>query len=311
MKKILLILPALPVLFSVSSLSAAELLPAPFAQGAVIGQNGSYLLGPKETLVELAPRVGIGYQSLVRANPRVDPWVPGAGTEIVLPMATILPGGAGPGITINLAELKLYHLWQEGNDVRVRVYPVGIGMDGSNTPEGEFFIKSKLEKPTWYVPASIREKRPGFPAVVPPGPNNPLGEYWLELSIKGFGIHGTNEPLSVGRRVSHGCLRLYAGDIRELYSRVDPGTPVRIVYQPIKVGVSGRRLMVEIHPDYLGRHADPLEEILRLEKKLDWRGEMDWPRLLQAVEEARGIPVPVSRPPAAESPPPPAATAGS
>lgn len=280
--------------FGWSGGAAVTTLFQPFPQVPVIGQNGLYRLGEDETLIELARRTGLGYQTLVAANPGIDPWIPPPGKDVVLPYAAILPPESAPGITVNLAEFRLYHLWMEEDRLRIRPYPIGIGVEGWETPEREFAIEAKVKNPAWSAPPSIRRERPDDPPFIPPGPDNPLGEYWLQLG-DGYGIHGTNRPFGVGRRVSAGCLRLYPEDIRELFNRVRIGTPVRVIYQPIKMGIEGDTLMVEVHRDYLERISDPLEEALGRKRSLGWKGGVDLSALATALKEARGIPVPVGR----------------
>lgn len=261
----------------------------------VLGSNSLYRLGKEETLVELAHRMGIGFQALTAANPEIDPWLPPAGKDVILPLATILPIGASPGITINLAEYRLYYIWKEKGNLKVLVYPIGVGIEGWETPEREFRIKVKVQNPAWTAPLSIRQERPDDPVYVSPGPDNPLGAYWMELG-DGYGIHGTNRPFAVGRRVSRGCLRLYDEHIRELFERAPVGTPVRVIYQPIKLGLQNGKLLVEVHRDYLGRVPSPLEEALIRKKALGWKGAVDLSALAAALREARGFPVPVSPP---------------
>lgn len=261
----------------------------------VLGKNSLYRLGKDETLVELANRTGIGFQALVAANPEIDPWLPPVGKDVVLPYSTILPPGTGSGITVNLAEYRLYYVWTEKGRRKVIVYPVGIGIEGWETPERTFKIRAKVENPAWTAPLSIRQERPDQPAFVPPGPDNPLGAYWLELG-DGYGIHGTNRPFAVGRRVSRGCMRLYDEHIRELFRRVPVGTPVRVIYQPIKFGLQDGELVVEVHQDYMGRVESPLEEAVIRKNALGWKGAVDLSALAAALREARGIPVPVGRP---------------
>lgn len=260
----------------------------------VMGKNLPYYIGPGEDLIQLAWRGGVGYKALIKANPKVDPWLPPAGEQITLPYEMIVPGNLQPGITINLAELRLYYVWMEQGRLRLRAYPISVGAEGLNTPEGEFKVKNKVENPLWTAPASIREERPDGPHTIPPGPENPLGDHWIGLSIPGYGIHGTNKPLGVGRRVSHGCIRLYPEDVRDLFSRVKVGTPVRIIYQPIKVAVKGGVLLAECHDDFLERIKDPLNEAMKLRYSLKWKGPIDWDALQRALSEAKGIPVPIS-----------------
>ncbi len=275
---------------------------APAGLPATLGEMRSATLESGETLMELACRMRVGYLNLTAANPDIDPWRPPAGAEIVLPTATVLPTGLKPGITINLAEFRLYFLTQEKGKRRLRVYPIGIGREGWLTPEGDFAITGKTVQPAWRVPASIRAEKPDLPAVVPPGPDNPLGGYWLQLSAAGYGIHGTNQPMGVGRQISHGCIRLYPDDIRELFALVRVGTPVRIVYQPIKLGREGNQLRLEVHADFLGKIADPLQEVLRQKHALDWQGPLHYSTVKQIVDEAMGIPLPLLQEPSLEMP---------
>jgi L,D-transpeptidase ErfK/SrfK len=206
-------------------------------RGEIIGEHRFYTIeDPRQTLMELARDLRLGYTNVKNANPDVDPWLPRPGQTVLLPHASILPLDAEPGITINLAEMRLYYIWQEGGQYQVRTYPLGIGSEGTESPIGQFSVLNKAENPIWTVPLSIRQERPEMPAKVPPGPANPLGNFWMGFSGEGFGIHGTNKPLGVGRRVSHGCIRLYPQDIQDLFQRVPVGTPVVITNIPVKVG---------------------------------------------------------------------------
>lgn len=268
-----------------------DLNPAP-----LVGNNRRYLLASGDTLIEMARRSGTGYQAMIQANPGIDPWLPPPGKEIELPYAFILPLETGEGITINLAECRLYLVWREKEVKKVRAYPVGIGREGANTPTGNFSIVSKVRNPTWFPPAEIRAKRPGMPLSVPPGPNNPLGEHWLGLSIDGYGIHGTTKPFGIGRRVSHGCIRLYPEDIRDLTYKVNAGTPVSIIHQPIKVGLKNQELYLEVHPALSGSIEDALAELRRQIESLPWQGELNMAEVHKVILEQRGVPTLISLP---------------
>jgi L,D-transpeptidase ErfK/SrfK len=198
----------------------------------------------EDTFVDLAPELGIGYVELVAANPGVDPWLPKQGTRLVVPTARLLPSGEREGIVVNLGDLRLY--WFEAGKP-TRSYPIGIAKDGYATPLGDTVVKSKREKPEWTPGPSAR--RDGYPELVPPGPDNPLGDYALYLGWPSYLIHGTNDPRGVGRHSSRGCIRLYPDDIAELYARVAPGTPVRVVNEPVKLGWIGGELYLEVNPD--------------------------------------------------------------
>ncbi|TYO98811.1 L,D-transpeptidase ErfK/SrfK [Geothermobacter ehrlichii] len=194
----------------------------------VIGKQRSYLPAPGETLMEIAWRAGIGFSNLRRANPGVAPWHPPLGREIILPLAVPVPPGIEEGLTVDLAAMRVWLLWWEGNRRRIRWYPIGIGREGFATPTGRFAVTTVIERPTWFPPPALRAEE-GLPAAVPPGPDNPLGDYWIGTTAPGIGLHGTNRPFGVGRRVSHGCLRLYPRDIRDLARHVRPGMPLRIL----------------------------------------------------------------------------------
>lgn len=217
------------------------------AETAIIGRNRAYIVAPGETLMELAWRAGVGFDNLLRANPGVDPWNPPPGEPLILPQAALPLRDLQPGVTINLAELRLYLLWDEAGTRMIRIYPVGIGRAGWETPLGEFQVSVLIDNPAWTPPESLRQEKPWLPAMVLPGPDNPLGSHWIGLTAAGTGIHGSNQPLGVGRRVSHGCIRLYPRDIVDLVGRVQPGTTVRIVDQPVKWMVHNGSLYLEVH----------------------------------------------------------------
>ncbi len=250
----------------------------------IVGHNRTYIPAPQETLVELAMRAGLGFDNLMQANPGVDPWSPPPGGEIVLPSAVLLPSDIWTGITINLAELRLYLMWDDGGVRKVRIYPVGIGREDWATPLGDFHVKVIIDNPDWTPPASVREEKPELPGTVPPGPDNPLGNYWIGLSAEGVGIHGNNQPFGVGRRVSHGCIRLYRQDIADLVKHVGSGTRVRIIDQPVKHLVREERLYLEVHRS--------VDNVAALNFPVEyWNAE----EIARILREARGLPVEITR----------------
>ena len=104
-------------------------------------------------------------------------------------------------------------------------WPIGIGAEEVPSPVGPFTVRSKDVNPTWVVPESILRTMTNPRRVVPPGPDKPLGDYRIRLSIETYAIHGTNDPWTVGRLTTHGCIRLYPEDIADLFQLVAPGTP--------------------------------------------------------------------------------------
>jgi L,D-transpeptidase ErfK/SrfK len=211
-----------------------------------VGEVQQYVVRQGDVFPDIARRFGIGYTALAAANPGVDPWLPTAGRKITIPTLYVLPNAPHRGIVINLAQWRLFYFPPGGE--RVETYPVGLGIVGLTTPLGATRVVRKEPHPTWYPPPSIRAKEPGLPAVVPPGPDNPLGPFALRLGWADYLIHGTNKPDGVGRNVSHGCVRLYPEDITRLFAEVAVGTPVRTVSQPITAGWAGDHLYVEVYP---------------------------------------------------------------
>ncbi|KAA1174238.1 L,D-transpeptidase family protein [Marinobacter salinexigens] len=204
----------------------------------------------EDTFAAIGNRIAMGFLELVKANPGIDPWLPGEGTTITLPMQYVMPDARREGIVINLAEYRLYYFTDNG----VQVYPVGVGTEENPSPLTKATVTMPLESPAWYPPASIRAEyeRSGefLPKMIPAGPNNPLGTHALLLSEKGYLIHGTNKKFGVGMAVSHGCFRMYNEDISRFVYQVPKGTPVQVVRDPIKIGLSGGEVWLEVHrPD--------------------------------------------------------------
>jgi L,D-transpeptidase ErfK/SrfK len=260
----------------------------------LIGSNTTYTIKNKETLIELARKYDVGYNEIVDANSHSDPWIPENNTGILIPTSWLLPEVLDDGIIINLAEMRLYYFFSVKGLKYVSTYPIGIGVQGFNTPTGKFRITKKIKSPVWYVPDIIREENPELPAFVPDGPDNPLGGYWLQLSVSGYGIHGTNRPYGIGRKISHGCIRLYPEDITTLFKFIKPGTTVRIINEPVKAGMYGNKIYIEIH-----RSERKDSELLRLSVKKLGRKRLlkyvDTQLMIQAVKNATGLPAVISK----------------
>jgi L,D-transpeptidase ErfK/SrfK len=223
---------------------------------AVIGADITIRTHYTDTLLDIARKYSLGYDEIIRANPGVDMWLPGEGTQIVLPGRRMLPPGPRQGVVVNLPEHRLYFFPKAAqNDKRIVItYPVSIGRLGRTTPLGQTHVIAKVEHPAWYPPASIRkehaEEGDPLPAVVGPGPENPLGDFKIRL---GFGngtyeIHGTNNPTAVGLAITHGCIRMYPEDVAELFPLLAVGTSVRLSNDPVKVAWIDGELMLEAHP---------------------------------------------------------------
>jgi len=209
----------------------------------------------------------------------------------MIPTFWVLPEGKWKGILINIPEMRLYLFFNKIS--MVKTFPIGIGETENFTPVGQFHIKEKAVDPAWHIPPSLREKH-GGERTIPPGPDNPLGSHWLGLSISGYGIHGTNFPWSIGRLVTHGCIRLYPEDIVHLYPIIPIGTPVNIIYEPVKIGFKEGRIFVEVHEDIYSRIPDPLRfSLLKLEKK-GIMNLIDVKKLKEALNQKKGFPVEIT-----------------
>lgn len=219
---------------------------------SLVGRTQYHVVEKGETLAEIAKQYDIGFLSLMAANKGVDPFLPQQDFVLTIPSQIILPHVPCEGIVINLAELRLYYF--EPDIRKVHIFPVGIGRIGRDTPEMETSISQKRPNPTWTPPQSIRkeyqEKGIELPAVVPAGPDNPLGEYALRLAY-GAGdylIHGTNKDFGIGLRVSSGCIRMDPKDIEWLFNQVQRGEKVRVIDEPIKVALEpDRSVFLEAH----------------------------------------------------------------
>lgn len=220
----------------------------------VVGAVATIIATYEDTLVDIARRHGLGYQDIVRANPEVNVWLPGEGTEIVLPNRFVLPPGPRIGLVLNLAEYRMYYFpaAKAGEVAKVHTYPMSIGRMDWDTPLGITSIVAMAKNPAWYPPQSVRDEHAAdgdpLPRIVPPGPENPLGTRALRLGIPGYLIHGTNRPAGVGMRVSHGCVRMFPEDVEFLFDRIRVNTAVRIINVPIKIGWDGELLVAEVHP---------------------------------------------------------------
>ncbi len=262
------------------------------AEDQVLGILGTHVVHKGESLIELARVYNVGFNQMSAANPSLDAFVPTPGATVTIPTSWILPRAAAPGVVVvNVSEMRLYLIPANGGVPLT--FPVGVGLEGWNTPLGTFTVIGKQANPTWYPPASIRRENPELPVKVPPGPDNPLGTHALRLSKGTILIHGTDEPYGVGRKASHGCIRLYPEDIPVLYQRVPVNTRVKMVREPLKIGVRHGRVFVEVHDDP-DANVDLRREAARLLSERRLATFVDAQRLEKAIEEQRGIPVDVS-----------------
>jgi L,D-transpeptidase ErfK/SrfK len=277
----------------------------------VVGQLQVTRVEGEDTLSDIARRFNLGYEEVVRANPGIDPWLPGVGREVILPTQFVLPDAPREGLVINLAQLRVFYYpkVKTGEPRTVITHPIGIGKVGWQTPEGSTKVISKKKNPTWTPPASVRKEHreagDPLPAVVPPGPDNPLGTHMMTLGWPSYLIHGTNKPYGVGMRSSHGCMRFYPEDIAELYDKIPVGTKVTVVNQPFVFGWHQDALYVQAFPileDDDRAHPQSTEDLLkagippRMSQQVQAHGgSIDANLVTALVTYPRGVAIPVTR----------------
>lgn len=237
-------------IFSLLTLAVLTSLSMP-AQAAYeldyIGEEKIYVARDEDTLVVIARENEMGFVEMRAANPTVDPWLPGAGTELILPKKIILPDAPHEGVVINLPEMRLFIFDKDGS--APTTFPISIGREGLETPIGTTTVVRKADGPVWRPTPRMRREDPDLPAVVEQGPENPMGTHALYLGWPSYALHGTNKPYGIGRRASSGCIRLYPEHITKLFSMIPVGTKVTAVNQPIKLAWIDDVLYLEAHPD--------------------------------------------------------------
>lgn len=268
-------------------------------EGNVIGD--AYTITVKDyddTLIDIARRHNLGYLEMVRANPEVSIWVPGVGTEVTIPGRFILPHVERTGVVINIAELRLYYYPDVNNDEtpRVETYPIGIGREGFDTPLGVTETTMNIKNPAWYPPESVQREAEArgeeAPSVVPPGPDNPLGDHAIILGFDGYLIHGTNQPDGIGMRASRGCIRMLPNDIESIFGRLPAGTQVNIINQPIKIGWDNSQPLAQVFPP-LGEEKHSMttlsDTITRLKQRNAEGATFDYDQLSDLLALSNGL----------------------
>ena len=280
------------------------------ASGDVVGHVQRTPIGKDDTLPDVARRFDVGYEEMLLANPGVDPWLPGVGREVVVPTQFVLPAAPHEGVVINVAAMRIYYYppHKKGEPQVVYTHPIGIGRVGWKTPEGTTKIVAREKDPVWVVPKSVRDEHAQdgdmLPEKVPPGPDNPLGEYEFRLAWPSYLIHGTNKPYGVGMRSSHGCIRLYPEDIAVFYDLIPIGTKVTVVNQPYVFGSRSGVLYLQAYAvmeddsrDWDKNRKRLLANLLspKLRQKIEAHGEnIDWQRVGDLARAPRAIPVQIS-----------------
>jgi L,D-transpeptidase ErfK/SrfK len=269
---------------------------------AVVGEDQSVQTVYEDTLYDLARKFSLGSEEVIRVNPGMDPWIPGADKTVIIPGRHILPPGPREGVVVNLPEHRLYYYPkpQRGQPRQVITYPVSIGKMDWHTPIGVTHVIGKEKNPVWFPPESVRKEHAAagdpLPARVPSGPDNPLGLFAMRLAAGNgtYMIHGTNNPIAVGLAVTHGCIRMYPEDVAQLFPMVPIGMPVRIINEPVKVAWVDGELLLEAHPpvDAEGQSFEPnvdqFAELLRAAVG-DSTVAIHWDYAREVLQKADGV----------------------
>lgn len=291
--------PRLVLLWVVLGLLLHPLPGLPSESSVLVGEITRHVIARGETLTSLAAHFGVDAATIASDNRLARGQSLTPGRELLIDNRHIAPAELAAGeIVINVPQRMLFY--RDGN--RVLAYPTAVGRSTWQTPLGTFTVVRKEEDPAWHVPASIRaesaRKGQPLPLVVPPGPRNPLGRFWIGLSLAGIGVHGTPFPLSIYQVTTHGCLRLQAEEIEDLYGRVSLGTRGRIVYEPILMATSGGDIFFEVHPDVYRRATTPASRYVReLAGLLGLDDQIDWMVADREVERRAGVARRISFPP--------------
>jgi L,D-transpeptidase ErfK/SrfK len=243
-----------------------------------------------DSLYEIARRFGLTYPAIARANGIKDPNILRLGKVLILPTQYILPAFREDGIVVNLPEFRIYFF--RGGKLQA-VYPVAIGLPTWQTPTGPFTVINRVENPAWYMPPDLARRENIKREIIEAGADNPLGDFWIGTSISHTGIHGTNVPMTIGRPLSHGCMRMYPKDIKTLFDAIRQGEEGEVLYEPVKVTVNGEDILVEVHPDIYGKIPDMFRNTENKLRALGVWEKVDKELLADIVDETRGLPVSV------------------
>jgi L,D-transpeptidase ErfK/SrfK len=268
------------------------------ARSPLVGAERVHVVARGESWGTIGARAGVTPAVLAARNGRALKSPLRAGDVIVIDNRHVVPDGPLAGtseIVVNVPQRLLFYF----ADGRLQSqYPIAAGRRDWQTPLGEFTVILKEEEPTWDVPLSIQDemRRAGRTVMksVPPGPTNPLGRYWLGLSLDAVGIHGTIAPLSIYSFATHGCIRLHPEDIEALFVQVPDGERGRIVYETVLVAYDGTDVYLEVHPDPYNREPDRLRRALDLLDQKRLSPLSDLAEVAEVVRRAEGLAVPVT-----------------
>lgn len=266
----------------------AEYLP-PIAR-QLTETRDSYTVQRGDTLRSLSSRHGIAIEVLARENGLKPNSRLKVGQALRIDNRHIVPANLSDGILINVPQLMLFHL-EDGH--LLAAYPVALGKPTWRTPPGPFNVLEMREHPVWRVPESIQREMAMegrvVKTVVAPGPDNPLGDWFIALSLANVGVHSTNAPLTIYGFRTHGCIRLHPEDARELFEDVEVGDRGEIIYQTVLMArLDDGRIFVEAHRDVYGLDGDTAF-VRALAESNGLTDRIDWDKAEKVIQAAEGI----------------------
>lgn len=257
----------------------------------ITGSEFTYTVSDGDSQTRVGARFGMEPRLLAKLNGLSVTSQLKPGQVLKVDNQHIVPAVLYDGILINLPQRMLFRM--KGGELQA-AYPIAAGRPSWPTPVGEFVVMSREQDKTWFVPPSIQREMllEGKPVLtkVPPGPDNPLGRYWLGLSLPGIGIHGTIAPQSIYHFQTHGCIRLHPEDVEELFDTVEKGESGRIIYQPILLFPSpDGRIFLEVHRDIYKKGVDSLKITRELALAAGVNDSIDWDKAASVIDVREGV----------------------
>jgi L,D-transpeptidase ErfK/SrfK len=279
----------LVLLTATCAVAAAEVAPPLYNQ--VAGGEERVQVEKRTNVANLALERGMRWTVVVGQNRMKKPYRVNPCESIKINNTHIVPAELNDGLVINLPELNLYHFQ---NGVYQRRYALGVGKTSWPTPTGTYKIHEKRKNPIWNVPPSIQEEMEemGYEVKqkVPPGPKNPLGKFYMGTTAWGVGIHATNRPWSVGYSVSHGCIRMLPKEIEQLFPQVQIGTPLKIVYRPIKIALTPQgRVFLEANLNIYQWELNAQEYVNNMASYYEITDRIDWSKVPAILRKRDGV----------------------
>ena len=258
----------------------------------LVGKEITYTVRRGDTIKNISDRYHVSDIKIKNFNGVNNPDYLEPGQKLIIPTKTIIPKTIENGIIINIPEFKLYY-FNNGN--LENSYKIAIGRVDWETPSGSFYVDRKSKNPTWRVPPGMLRKLNVDEKIVPPGPDNPLGKYWIGLSMPHIGLHSTNQPRSIGKAVSHGCMRLNPNDAENLFNDVEIGTEGEIIYVPVKLATKNGSIYIEVHEDIYRKFPNNYNNTINRLKEMALLELVDIDLLKEAIYAEKGVPVKINK----------------